>query len=252
MSLPEPEPHQYHHSTTRRGGGLLQSKARLNSGSKPTPPCVTFRRAVVTTSHRCPAVCHNAPPPDHCVQFNSAFQLNASLSYPTGWRRLPKRLGAVTGGYKCLRGWLFTGPWTVTRSSLRMLRRVAAVLSVAAGCAPAGVVCAFAEPSGWCAGAVLVVAGCTVCGSAAPSSWRIGGCGGCCGSRLTVFAVHTRPSSGRPQPASLVPCSSTLCPSRPPHTLPHSVGPACAGRVPCCLGVACTPPPPSLVAMVPF
>ena len=64
----------------------------------------------------------------------------------------------------------FTGPWTVIRSSLRMLRRVASF------CWPLWPVLllAFAEPSGWCAGAVLDVAGCAVCASAAPSSWRIG------------------------------------------------------------------------------
>ena len=60
---------------------------------------------------------------------------------------------------------LFTGPWTVTRTSLRMLRRVAAF------CRPLQPVM---EPRGWCAGAVLDVAGCAVCASAAPSSWRIG------------------------------------------------------------------------------
>ena len=83
----------------------------------------------------------------------------------------------------------------------------------------AGVVSAFAEPRRWCAGAVLDVAGCAVCASAAPNSWRIGGCAGCCGGRLIVFAAHTPPSSGRPQPASLcfrvreahVPCSAR-CP----------------------------------------
>ena len=42
------------------------------------------------------------------------------------------------------------------------------VLSAAAAGAPAGVVSAFAEPSRWCAGAVLNVAGCAVCASAAP------------------------------------------------------------------------------------
>ena len=47
-------------------------------------------------------------------------------------------------------------------------------LSAAAAGAPAGVVSAFAEPSGWCVGAVLNVAGCAVCASAALSSWRIG------------------------------------------------------------------------------
>ena len=46
-------------------------------------------------------------------------------------------------------------------------------LSAAAAGALAGVVSAFAEPSGWCAGAVLNVAWCAVCASAAPSSWHI-------------------------------------------------------------------------------
>ena len=117
------------------------------------------------------------------------------------------------------------------------------VVSAAVAGAPVGVVSAFAEPRRWCAGAALDVAGCAVCTSAAPSSWRIGGCGG----RLTGFAVPTPPSSGRPQPASLRfrvheaqgPCSSTRCPGCPPHTLPHSVGRACRGRVPCWLRVAC-------------
>ena len=45
------------------------------------------------------------------------------------------------------------------------------VLSAAAAGAPAGVVSAFAEPSGRCAGAGLDVAD-AVCASAAPSSWR--------------------------------------------------------------------------------
>ena len=48
------------------------------------------------------------------------------------------------------------------------------MLSAAAAGAPAGVVSAFVEPSGWCAGAVLDVAGCAICALAAPSSWRIG------------------------------------------------------------------------------
>ena len=47
------------------------------------------------------------------------------------------------------------------------------VLSAAAAGAPAGVVSAFAEPSGRCAGAVRDVAGCAVCASAAPNNWRI-------------------------------------------------------------------------------
>ena len=64
----------------------------------------------------------------------------------------------------------FTGPWTVTRSSLCMLRRVAAFCRPLR---PVLLVSAFAEPSSWCAGAVLDVAWCAVCASAAPSSWRI-------------------------------------------------------------------------------
>ena len=47
------------------------------------------------------------------------------------------------------------------------------VLSAAAAGALAGVVSAFAEPSGWCVGAVLNVAWCAVCASAAPNNWRI-------------------------------------------------------------------------------
>ena len=97
----------------------------------------------------------------------------------------------------------FTGPWTVTRLSLRMLRQVPAFA-------------AFAEPSGLCVGAVLNVAGCAVCASAAPSSWRNGGCAGCCGGRLTVFAAHTPPSSGRPQlPRRVSVCVRPRCPA--PH-----------------------------------
>ena len=46
------------------------------------------------------------------------------------------------------------------------------LLAATAG-ALAGVVSAFAEPSMWCVGAVLNVAWCAVCASAAPNSWRI-------------------------------------------------------------------------------
>ena len=46
-------------------------------------------------------------------------------------------------------------------------------LPAAAAGAVAGVVSAFAEPSSWCVGAVLNVAWCAVCASAAPNSWRI-------------------------------------------------------------------------------
>ena len=35
------------------------------------------------------------------------------------------------------------------------------------------------------------------------SSWRTGGCAGCCGGRFLVFAAHSPPRSGRPPPASL-------------------------------------------------
>ena len=67
----------------------------------------------------------------------------------------------------------FTGPWTVTRSSLRMLRRVAAF------CRPLRPVLLLVSfPRSWSPvvgvpGAVLDVAGCAVCASAAPDIWRI-------------------------------------------------------------------------------
>ena len=54
--------------------------------------------------------------------------------------------------------WFFTGPWTVTRSSLRAAPG-RCVLSAAAACVPCGVVFALAEPSSWRTGAVLVAAG---------------------------------------------------------------------------------------------
>ena len=46
------------------------------------------------------------------------------------------------------------------------------LLAAAAG-ALAGVISAFEEPSSWCVGAVLNVAWCAVCASAAPNNWRI-------------------------------------------------------------------------------
>ena len=76
----------------------------------------------------------------------------------------------------------FTGPWTVTRLSLRMLRRVAAFCRPLR---PVLLLVSFAEPSGWCAGAVPNVAWCAVCALAAPSSWRTGGCAGCCDCKYT-------------------------------------------------------------------
>ena len=53
-------------------------------------------------------------------------------------------------------------------ASGRCVLSAAAAGAPAAG-APAGAVSAFAEPSGWCAGAVLNVAWCAVCASAALS-----------------------------------------------------------------------------------
>ena len=71
-------------------------------------------------------------------------------------------------------GWCsFTGPWTVTCSSLRMLRRVAAF------CRPLRPVLLLVSfphsrsPVVLCVGAVLDVAWCAVCVSVAPNNWRI-------------------------------------------------------------------------------
>ena len=54
------------------------------------------------------------------------------------------------------------------------------VLTAAAACVPCGVVFALAGPS----------------------SWRSGGCAGCCGGRFTFFAAHSPPHSGCPPLAS--------------------------------------------------
>ena len=79
------------------------------------------------------------------------------------------------------------------------------VLSAAAAGAPAGVVSASVEPSGRCDGAVLDVAGCAVCASAAPSSWRIGGCAGCCRGRAHRNKTVVRLGGGpRPKNSAVV------------------------------------------------
>jgi hypothetical protein len=57
----------------------------------------------------------------------------------------------------------FTGPWTVTRSSLRMLRPVAAFCRPLR---PVLLLVSFPQPSSWCAGAVPNVAWCAVCACA--------------------------------------------------------------------------------------
>ena len=90
----------------------------------------------------------------------------------------------------------FTGPWTVTRSSLRMLRRVAAFCRPLRPVLPLVSFPRSRSPVVWCAGAVLDVAGCAVCASAAPNNWRIGGCAGCCRGRLTAFAAPPPPPVG--------------------------------------------------------
>ena len=91
------------------------------------------------------------------------------------------------------------------------------VLSAAAAAARAGVISAFAEPRGWCAGAVLVAAG-AVCALAVPSSWRTGGCAGCCGVQLTVFAAHAPPVAHNLVRCVPV-CVRPRCPT-PPHVEP--------------------------------
>ena len=82
----------------------------------------------------------------------------------------------------------FTGPWTVTRSSLRMLRRVAAF------CRPL-------RP-------VLLLVSFLV--FAEPSNWRTGGCAGCCRGCFSVFAAQSTPHSGRPPRASLSFCEHVV------------------------------------------
>ena len=66
----------------------------------------------------------------------------------------------------------FTGPW-IHPFFPSHVASGHCILSAAAAGAPASVISAFAEPSGWCAGTVLVAAD-AVCAQAAPSSRRTG------------------------------------------------------------------------------
>ena len=89
----------------------------------------------------------------------------------------------------------FTGPWTVTRSSLRMLRRVAAFCRPLRPGAPAVVVSVLAEPS----------------------AWRAGGCAGCGGCCFTVFAatpLHVQVVHHMSHDVSV--CVRPHCPPPPP------------------------------------
>ena len=87
----------------------------------------------------------------------------------------------------------FTGPWTVTRSSLRMLRRGAAF------CRPLRPVLLLVSFPRSRSPVVGVLGLCWMWRDVplgrqrAPSSWRIGGCAGCRWGRLTVFAVPPPP-----------------------------------------------------------
>ena len=126
----------------------------------------------------------------------------------------------------------FTGPWTFTHSSLRMLRWVTAF------CRPLQPVLLLVSFPRSQSPVVGVLGLCWMwwhvpfVRQQRPVAGVLGLCWFLRGS-LTLFAVDTPSSSSRPQPASLcfrvreaqVPCSSTLCPGRPPYTLPHSVPP---------------------------
>ena len=85
----------------------------------------------------------------------------------------------------------FTVPWTVTRSSLRVLRWVAAF------CQPLRPVLLLVSFPRSRSPVVGVLGLCWMWRDVPFVYW---GCAGCCGGRLTVFAVPTPPSSGRPPP----------------------------------------------------
>ena len=91
----------------------------------------------------------------------------------------------------------FTGPWTVTRSSLRMLRRVAAF------CRPLRPVLLLVSFPRSRSPVVGVLGLCWMWYGVLFARQRrpivgVLRCAGCCRGRLTVFAVHTLLSTGRP------------------------------------------------------
>ena len=82
----------------------------------------------------------------------TALKPTASLLY-AGMQRDSLPLCYIPSGCS-----FFTAPWTVTRSSLRVLRWVAA-LCRPLRCVPSGVISVLAEPSGWRTGVMLGGAG---------------------------------------------------------------------------------------------
>ena len=93
-------------------------------------------------------------------------------------------------------------------------------LSAAAAGALAGVISAFAEPSSWCVGAVLNVAWCAICASAAPNSWRIEDVLVVAGV-VWLFLLSTRlcPQAVHSLPCCVSVCVRPRCPV-PPRTVP--------------------------------
>ena len=150
-----------------RGVGCPPHKAQ--AWAQPLFPIPMSTVSQILTKHavvKTPMARHDAPTPVRGRGDAVGFEGCVHPSDPLPLRDILSGCGFVTG------------PWTV--SSLRMLRRVATF------CRPL-------RPM------VLLVS----FPSAGPSSWRIGGCAGCCRDRFTVFAAHSSPHPGRPPPASL-------------------------------------------------
>ena len=140
------------------------------------------------------------------------ISIGARLWWGDGWLMGPFAESSSTPQHPRRGGWGRSGGggWGVENSyvcfgifdfSLKFPSHVASgrcFLPAAAAGAPAGVVSAFTEPSSWCVGAVLNVAWCAVCASAAPNGWRKLRMCWLLPGRLTVFAVHVPLSTGRP------------------------------------------------------
>ena len=167
----------------RAGGVAYEDRARLPRGrlsARPIPPCHNHYHIHIQT-HPPPSAPSPHPPhrghtEPHDTRCTRPSHTTTHADGPGGVAL--RGTGATAHGVVVVVVKHCTASYGALDSHPFVPSHVASgrcVLSAAAAGAPAGAISAFAEPSSWRVGAVLNVAGCAVCASAAPNNWRIEG-----------------------------------------------------------------------------